>query len=43
VEVAWSEVEQVAGDEKGRCDKRDGEWMIGVGRTTVEQPLVDPG
>jgi hypothetical protein len=26
----WSEVEQVARDEKGRCGRWDGEWRIGV-------------
>jgi hypothetical protein len=43
VEVAWSEVVQVVGDEKGRCDRRDAEWRIGPGETVVGHPLVDLG
>jgi hypothetical protein len=30
MEVMWSEVAQVAGDEKGRCDRWDSEWRTGV-------------
>jgi hypothetical protein len=30
VEVKWSEVTQMEGDEKGRCDRRGSELRIGV-------------
>jgi hypothetical protein len=30
IEVMSSEVVQVAGDGKGRCDRWDGEWRTGV-------------